>query len=190
MHYLKTHSPLPMWLLKERNLDMSDEWKYKYIFNSPVNVSSFGGSISRTWSFFDILSANYHLVTWLVSLLAVSSVELSETELRFKHSTRQMLLRRTSTKLLIGILFEQPWQRPVFASSLKAIKVTVTSVTICHEPSVTWSRPRPLSRQRDLLVSGGGGVMSWLAWPSPELLSAEPKIPWLGCTRLVLTPRW
>ena len=33
-------------------------------------------------------------------------------------------------------------------------------------------------------------AMSWLAWPSPELLSAEPKIPWLGCTRLVLTPRW
>ena len=79
---------------------MSDEWKYKYIFNSPVNVSSFGGSISRTWSFFDILSAKYHLVTWLVSLLAVSSVELSETELRFKHSTRQMLLRRTSTKII------------------------------------------------------------------------------------------
>ena len=25
LHYLKTHSPMPMWLLKERNLDMSDE---------------------------------------------------------------------------------------------------------------------------------------------------------------------
>ena len=125
---------MPMWFLKERNLDMSDEWKYKYIFNSPVNVSSFGGSISRIWSFFDILSANYHLVTWLVSLLAVSSVELSETELRFKHSTRQMLLRRTSTKLLIGILFEQPWQRLVFAFSLKA---KICHCHGCHDMSRT-----------------------------------------------------
>ena len=56
----------------ERKNKYFRESGYQKYSTLPVNVSSFGGSITRTWSFLDMLEAGQHKTIWNIKELSCS----------------------------------------------------------------------------------------------------------------------